>query len=98
MNHAPLVGVGERVRDLEAVSEHGLGGQSARRDQLPQRPALDQLHGDEEVAAILPDLVDMGDVRMVERGGGSRLAHEPGPGVRVGHGLDRQQLDRQVTA
>ena len=43
---------------------------------LAQRAAGDQLHHQEEAAGLLADVVDRDDVRVVERGGGARLAQE----------------------
>ena len=43
---------------------------------LGERLALEQLHGDEELAVVLADLVDLADVRMVDAGRRARLAPE----------------------
>src|SRR6185436_3159191 len=40
------------------------------------RLALEQLHGDEQLAAVLADLVKLADVRMVHAGRGAGLAPE----------------------
>ena len=44
---------------------------------LGERLALEQLHGDEQLAGVLADLVDLADVRMVDARRGAGLAPEP---------------------
>src|SRR5436309_1253210 len=45
-------------------------------NQLTQREAIDELHRDEVHAIALTNLVNVRDVRMVERGRGFRLLHK----------------------
>ncbi len=54
---------------------------------------MDQLHGDEGHSLGFVDLVDDGDVRMLECGGGLRFLHEPALAIGVGHQLRRQDLE-----
>jgi hypothetical protein len=56
----------QRVRDAERAALQAIG----------QRLALEQLHGDEQRARILADLVDLADVRMVDARRRPRLAPE----------------------
>ena len=46
-------------------------------ESLGERLALEQLHGDEQLAVIVTDLVELAHVRMVDAGRGARLAPEP---------------------
>ena len=50
--------------------------QRAAPQALGERLALEQLHRDEQLAAVLADLVDLADVRMIDARGGARLAPE----------------------
>ena len=59
-----------------------------------QRLALEQLHRDEALPLDLVDRVDGADVRMVERGGGPRLALEARLGIAVARPLGREKLER----
>jgi hypothetical protein len=65
-----------------------------RHHRLAEVDALDVLHGDVVDALHLADLEDRHDVRVLQAGGGARLALEAGEGVlagqeRGGHGLER---------
>ena len=66
----------ERVQHAEP-DRHGLGdAHRALLQALRQRRALEQLHGDEQVALVFADFVDLADVRMVDAGRRARLAPE----------------------
>ena len=66
----------ERPRHL-AADVDGRRQRLRRLDERPQRPAVDQLLDDEELARRrLADVVDGDDVGVVEGGGGARLAQE----------------------
>ena len=58
--------------------------------------ALDQLHRDEDLAVGLVDLVDRGDVRVGDGGGGTRLTHEAQPAALVADRILLQHLQRHV--
>src|SRR5207249_11235708 len=60
------------------------------------RLALDELHREEHVPTILPNIVDLSDVGMVERGRGARLSDEPGAGVLVRHQIAGENLQGQI--
>ena len=45
--------------------------------------ALVVRHRDERLAGVVADLVDRGDVRVIERAGGARLPQQAGRGVRM---------------
>ena len=79
MDDALAVSARERFRHLDG----DLDG-AARRlrhvavvDRGAQLVAADQLHGDEADAVFLADVVDDGDVGVLEGGGGARFADEP---------------------
>ncbi len=61
---------------------------------LVQRFAVEQLHGDEQVALVLADLVDLADVGVVHAGGGAGLAPEAAPRRVVVAARDHLQRDR----
>ena len=60
---------------------------------LRQRLALEELHGDEQLAAFLADFIDLTDVRMIDARGRSRFPPEPPASCVVvcqrRHGLER---------
>ena len=79
MDDAAGVGGRQRARDLAADLDDGLERRrpAAGLQRRPQRAPFDQLLDDVVIAAGgLADLVDDDDVRMIERGGGARLAEE----------------------
>jgi hypothetical protein len=84
--------IGQRNRQREDVGQR----QAALGDEIVQRPALDQLHREEEHAVGFFHGEDRDDVGMVERGNALRLAFEAGAAFRVGSGLVRKNLDRDV--
>ena len=58
--------IGQRLGDAQRPALQPLG----------QRLALEQLHGDEQLAVVLADLVELADVRVVDARRGPRLAPE----------------------
>ena len=76
VDDAARVQRGQRGQHAEA-DRHRLGdAQRPAPQALGERLALEQLHGDEQLAAVLADLVDLADVRMVDAGRGAGLAPE----------------------
>src|SRR5205085_5673553 len=63
----------ERFGDLQGDVERCADGQRPALDQACEAFARDVLHSDERQAIRLPKLINGGDVRMVERGGGLRF-------------------------
>jgi hypothetical protein len=93
MHDALRVRCGERAGDLRAVIE-GLRDRERHLGQQPiERRAFHELHCDEGDAVRFVDLVDGDDVRVVERGGRARLAHETGVAIGVGRRRGVQHLD-----
>ena len=66
-------------------------GSGPRRSRSSERLALEELHRDEQLPAVLADLVDLADVRVVDGGRGPGLAAEALAGrvVRLGDRLHR---------
>ena len=56
MDDTSGVRVGQCVGDLETVAEHRLEWESVARDEVAERPALDQLHDDERLLAFVSRL------------------------------------------
>jgi hypothetical protein len=54
--------------------------------------ALQIFHSNEAPAVMLANFVDCADVRMVQRGGGSRLAAEASKGSRVFNTMNRRAV------
>jgi len=82
----------ERRGDLRRHVEGFGEAHALARESSPERHALDELRGDERDGA-LPDLVDGQDVRVVERGGGARLALEEADALFIPRRAGVQQLD-----
>ena len=76
MDDAGLVRDVERRGDLQGNVDGLADGQRAPADQVGERPAVEELHRDERPALVLADLVNRADVRVIQRGSGSRLARE----------------------
>ena len=76
MNHAAGVQRRQRVEDAQAGRDRFGDAQWRALEPLGQRRALEQFHGDEQHAVVFADLVDLTDVRMVDRRGRARLAPE----------------------
>ena len=88
----------ERVGDLRAEIEQRLEFHRLAVDPLLQRLAFQQLHGDEVASAVLPDLVDSADIRVVQSGGGARFALKTVEREGIFFRLRRQELERYVAA
>ena len=71
-------GVQRRERGQHAEADrHRLGhAQRSPPQALGQRLALQELHGDEQLAAVLADFVDLADVRMIDARRGPGFAPE----------------------
>ena len=93
MDDAPRVERRERRQDAEADRQCLRDVERAAFQPLRQRLALEQLHGDVELAALLANLVELADVGMIDAGRRPRLAPEPPARGLVArerrHGLER---------
>ena len=100
MHQAAAMRVIERVGQLDGDAQHVGHRQRAAQQPLLERLALEILHHEEADRVALPagcgfaDVVELTDVRMVERGDGPRFALEPLAPIRVGRVRLRQHLDR----
>src|SRR5687767_4638267 len=83
---------GELDGDVEEVSQ----GEACRG--YGQRSSIDPFHGDEEGRALLLQRIEVNDVRVIEAGGGARLALEPIAGMRLLRELWRQDLEGHLAA
>ncbi len=98
VDDAPLVRARQAQRDLPC-DVLGLGGfQGPGSEPVTQAGALHQLHREVHAAVGLSDVVDRGDVGVVDHRSRPRLADEPASPLLVPrHGL-RQDLQRDLTA
>src|SRR5581483_5084783 len=67
-------------------------------EQLGERLPVEVVHDDEVAPALVADLVDLDDVRVVERGGELGLLLEASEELRVRRGARREDLDRVALA
>ena len=59
-----------------------------------QGHAIDELHHDEVGSFVFTNLMDLGDVRMIERGGRLRLTNEPLHTIAIRSNIRRQNFQR----
>ncbi len=86
--------VGQRVAHLEGHA-HGLG--RGQRQQLREGAALHQLHHQEALALLVPEVVNPDDVRVVQQRQRPSLPGEAGLGLGTGGGLSGEELHRHRT-
>ena len=87
---------GEAVGDLQGVVDHPALRKLPRGEGRAQRLALEQLLDDVRRVVVRADVVDGGDVGVVEDAGGLRLLLESAQPVRVLREGRRQHLDRDL--
>jgi hypothetical protein len=93
VDDARLVGAGQAVGDLHRKLEDALGGQRARGQDVAQGTAVHQLHGQEGVAVLGADVVNVHDVRVVEGRGRTGFLLEAGAALVVLGELGGQDLE-----
>ena len=103
VHDALLVGLLQRVGDLAGDRDRLVDGNRAALQALREILALDQLHGDEvdrspTVEARALEAVEVGDVRMVERGEEPAFALEPGESLGIRRESLGQELERDLAA
>ncbi len=86
-------GVSQRDREVQ----HPIERQAALGNEVGKRLAVDQLEGQKRNAVRLFNRVNGDDVRMIEGGGGQRLALEPFAAIAIAGELARQHLYRDST-
>jgi hypothetical protein len=94
MHDAGGMRAAQRRGDLLPEIEHGVQLEPARRvQQLPQRPAFDELHRDVLALADRPHVVHGDDAGMIQRRSRARLLDEAPPrlGIAVHQHLDRDR-------
>ena len=93
-----LVRGGEAVRDLHRIVDRLARRKPATREHRAQRLALEQLLDDVRgvVASVRSDVVDRGDVRVIEHARGFRLLLEAAQAVRILREGGGQHLDRDL--
>src|SRR5262245_9528914 len=91
MDDAIGVNRAKRAEDVGDDRQRLVDAHWSALEYLAERFALEELHRDEQRAAVFADFVDLADVRMVDAGRRPRLAPEAAPrGLVVGdrqHGL-----------
>ena len=94
MDDARTVRPVERRRDLDRRLERLVDRESALRQPIRQRLALEILHDEERGAVLLAHVVQRADVRMIELRDRAGLAIEALAELRVGREGVRENLDR----
>ena len=96
VNQARLVRRREPLRHLAQQLEGLPDGKEAARGDMPERLALDELHGEERLAPRLADLEDRDDVPMVQGRRRAGLADEAPKVLGVGEEVGPEHLDRDL--
>ena len=94
VNDARRMGCRKCAGDLSGVPQRLTQRQALSRDYLVQRLAGHVLHGNEQNAVGLVDVVYVDDVGMVERGSRLSLLHKPAAAVGIVYRLRQQHLQR----
>ncbi len=96
MDDALGVGPRQGLADLDREADGSLRREPTLSQDVAQLVAADQLHRDEADAFDFVDLVNHGDVGMLEGRGGLRFLHEAPFPVRVLHQLGGQDLEGEL--
>ena len=95
MQHAASMQRAERVKHVERNVDGIPNGKGTASDPCRQRLAVEQFHGDEQLAVMLADFVQLTNIRMTDACRGTRLAPQPFTCLLVGelgtHGLERDR-------
>lgn len=83
VDNLTIVGVGHRTGDLDGHVQRERCRRGPLGDHIAQRPAIDELHHDERVIAVLRHLVHGTDIRMVQRAGRARLIEQAPAAVKL---------------
>ena len=96
MDDAAFVRGIERVGDLASDWNRVIDRQRATLDPVGQCLAVDEFHDEKRRAVDVDDVVESGDVGMIERGEGFGFALKPGEAIGIsGHRIG-QHLDRDL--
>ena len=96
MDDAAVVGVLERVGELNAEAEHARQFRRIAAEIGREQPALDEVHRDVHLPIRLSHVVDGADVRMIQRGCGLRLVQQSAARALVAEGRGGKDLERDV--
>ena len=92
MDDSGRVGAGEGVGNLNRIFQRVFQGQAALADQLVERLAGDELHGNEIGAVGRADVVNVDDVGVIQGRGGLGLLHEAALALGAGGASARRIL------
>ena len=84
----------ERVGDLDGDRQQFVECELPLREALLQRGPLQDLHDEEWAAVLVADVVNGADAGVVQRGGGPRLALEPGQRLAIIRQIGRKKFER----
>ena len=93
MDDAFGVGGVECVGDFNGEGNELIAGKRATADEMVERDAIEELHGDEGLALVLPDIVDGANVGMVESGRGLSFATETGQSLGIAGEFGGEKLE-----
>ena len=88
----------ERVGNFDRQVEHFVNAQRFRLYAAPQSLALQKLHGDEDSAVLLADVVDRADVWVAQRRGSLGFPAKPFECLAIAVHIVRQQFERYKAA
>jgi len=96
VDDSSLVSGREPLRDLDRVIDRLANRQGSRRKTRPQRLAFQKLRDDVGRTFVRPDVVNGGDVGMVQAARGLRLLLEPAQPIGVLRERSGKHLDRHL--
>src|ERR1035441_6134193 len=85
------------VRNLDGQRENQLGFQRSASNAVPQRLAVEKLHGDERLSVLLANVVNRANIGVIQCGRGLRFASKASQCLRVASNFIGQELEGYKT-
>ncbi len=94
MDDSLRVGRIQRIRYLDAEREQRVQFHGTVADEMLERRAVQELHHDESLAVLLPDVINRADIGVVQGGSSLRLALKASQRLGIAGHLVGQELER----
>ena len=98
MNDAFRMGCVQSIGYFNRQSEQSLDFDGLLANQMFQRHAVKEFHGDKRISVLLPNIVNRANARVIQCRCSLRFALKPGECLRVIDNLGRQELERDKAA